>query len=157
MIDKSKYMHIGDNEFQKPASFVGNTVYMMMKILFDNTKERDRGTYYLADYPWYSTREWAITIQKTLKTKRIKTAPMWLLRIIGKLGDLIKNIFKYDPPLTTFRLNNMQTGGEYPINNTQEICGDLPYNIDKAVFTTAQWMYEKDLIKHKPEEIKSGQ
>ena len=53
--------------------------------------------------------------------------------------------------------NILVTGGEYHLKNTQEICGDLPYNIDKAVFTTAQWMYEKDLIKHKPEEIKSGQ
>ena len=153
MIDKNKYMHISHNEFQKPASFVGNTVYMMMKILLDETNVSNKETYYLADYPWYSTRKWATTIQKVLKTKRIRTAPMWLLKIIGNLGDIIKKIFKYDPPLTTFRLENMLTGGEYHLKNTQEICGNLPYSIEKAVFTTAKWMYETDLIKHKPEEI----
>ena len=157
MIDKNKYMHIGDKEFQKPACYVGNTVYMMMKILLDETKISDKGTYYLADYPWYSTKKWAMTIQKTLSSKRIRTAPMWLLRIIAFIGDIIKRVLKVDPPLTTFRLNNMLTGGEYRINNTKEICSDLPYNIEKAVFTTAKWMYEKKLIKHKPEVINSEQ
>ena len=157
MIDKNKYMHLGDNEFQKPACYVGNTVYMMMKILLDETKISDKGTYYLADYPWYSTKKWAMTIQKTLSSKRIRTAPMWLLRIIAFIGDIVKWVLKVDPPLTTFRLNNMLTGGEYPINNTKEICSDLPYNIEKAVFTTAKWMYENNLIKHKPKVINSEQ
>ena len=38
MIDKNRYMHVGKKEFQKPASFVGNTVYMIMKILLDETQ-----------------------------------------------------------------------------------------------------------------------
>jgi len=157
IIDKNKYMHLGENEFQKPACYVGNAVYMMMKILLDETKISDKGTYYLADYPWYSTKKWAMTIQKTLSSKRIRTAPMWLLRIIAFIGDIVEWVLKVDPPLTTFRLNNMLTGGEYPINNTKEICSDLPYNIEQAVFTTAKWMYENNLIKHKPIGINSEQ
>ena len=47
----------------------------------------------------------------------------------------------------------MQTGGNYPIENTKEICGNLPFKIENAVFKTAHWMYKKDFIKHKPEEI----
>jgi len=153
MIDKNKYMHIGKNEFQKPASYVGNTVYMMMKILLDETKVSDKGTYYLADYPWYSTRKWATTIQQILNTKKIRTAPLWILRIIAKFGDIFKVLFKINSPLTSFRLNNMLTGGAYPINNTKQIVGKLPYDLNKAVNLTAQWMYENNLIKHKPSKI----
>jgi GlcNAc-P-P-Und epimerase len=153
IVDKNKYMHIGSNEFQKPASYVGNTVYMIMKILLDETKGSDKSTYYLADYPWYSTKKWAITIQETLSTKRIRTAPLWLLRLIAFIGDIVKWAMRFDPPLTSSRLKNMQTGGKYPIENTKEICGDLPHNIEKAVYTTAQWMYENNLIKHKPGRI----
>ena len=155
MIDKNKYMHIGKKEFQKPASYVGNTVYMIMKILLDETKISNKGTYYLADYPWYSTKKWANTIQKTLSTKKIRTAPLWILNLIGFVGDIIKYLMKFDPPLTSSRLKNMQTGGNYPIENTKEICGYLPYKIEDAVFQTAKWMYKKDLIKNKPEEISS--
>jgi len=146
-------VHIGKNEFQKPASFVGNTVHMLMKILLNKNLDINKKTFYLADYPWYSTRKWATTIQKTLKTKRIRTAPLILLKIVAKFGDVIKFILKYDFPLTTFRLNNMITGGNYPVTNTKEICGNLPFDIEESVYITAKWMYENNLIQHKPQEI----
>ena len=152
-IDKNRYFHIGNNEFQKPASFVGNTVYMMMKILLESNPNTNNETFYLADYPWYSTKKWAITIQTILNTKRIRTAPIWMLRIIAKFGDIYKVIIKIDPPLTSFRLNNMLTGGAYPLENTKKICGDLPFDLNESVYKTAEWMYENNLIKHKPGRI----
>ena len=152
-IDKNRYFHIGNNEFQKPASFVGNTVYMMMKILLESNPNINNETFYLADYPWYSTRKWAITIQTILNTKRIRTAPIWMLRIIAKFGDIYKVIIKIDPPLTSFRLKNMLTGGAYPLENTKKICGDLPFDLNESVYRTAEWMYENNLIKHKPGRI----
>ncbi len=152
-IDKNRYMHIGNNEFQKPASFVGNTVHMLMKILLEDDPKINKSTYYLADYPWYSTKKWANTIQKTLDSKSIKTAPLWILRIISFVGDLLKIIFKFDPPLTSFRLNNMLTGGAYPIDNTKGIVGELPYNLNQSVYLTAKWMYDNNLIKHKPSRV----
>ena len=152
-IDKNRYFHIGNNELQKPASFVGNTVYMMIKILLESNPNTNNDTFYLADYPWYSTRKWAITIQTILNTKRIRTAPIWMLRIIAKFGDIYKVIIKIDPPLTSFRLNNMLTGGAYPLENTKKICGDLPFDLNESVYRTAEWMYENNLIKHKPGRI----
>ncbi len=126
---------------------------MFMKILLEEDSIINKNTYYLTDYPWYSTKKWAISIQETLNSKRIKTAPIWLLRIIALMGDIIYRIFKYDPPLTSFRLNNMLTGGAYPVENTKNICGKLPYNINEAVFITAEWMYNNNLTKHKPRKI----
>jgi nucleoside-diphosphate-sugar epimerase len=157
MIDKNRYFHIGKSEFQKPASFVGNATHMFMKILLAENSTINKNTFYLADYPWYSTKKWAISIQKTLNLKPLKTAPLWILRFIALMGDIIKSLFKYDPPLTTFRLNNMLTGGAYSVENTKRICGKLPFNIDESVFITAKWMYDNNLIKHKPEVINSEQ
>ena len=154
IIDKNHYMHIGPDEFQKPAAYVGNTVDMMMKLLFSEGHEVHGKTYYLADYPWYSTRKWANTIQQVFASKPIRTAPMWLLRIIGFVGDSIKLVLRIDPPLTTFRLNNMLTGGAYPIDNTKSICGKLPYDLESAVYQTAKWMYGQKMIKHEPKEMK---
>ena len=72
---------------------------------------------------------------------------------MAKVGDLIKIIIKKDFPLTSFRLINMLTGGEYPVNNTKQICGELPNNLSKAVFLTADWMYSQKMISHKPKEL----
>ena len=152
-IDKNRYFHIGDKEFCKPACFVGNAVYMMTKLLFENEPQISKSTYYLADYPWYSTKQWANTIQKVLGSKKIKTAPVWLLHVIAKFGDVIKLVTMKDFPLTSFRLKNMLTGGEYPTNNTKEICGELPYNLTKSVMLTTGWMYSQKIISHKPKEL----
>lgn len=152
-IDKNRYMHLGKNEFQKPASFVGNTVHMLMSILLNNSSEIDKSTFYIADYPWYSTKKWANSIQKTLNSKKIKTAPLWILKFFAIIGDLIKIIFKFEPYLTSFRLNNMLTGGIYPIKKTEKFSGKLPYDLNEAVFLTAKWMYENKMINHKPRKI----
>ena len=95
----------------------------------------------------------ANTIQKTLNSKRIRTAPLWLLRFVGAVGDVMKIIFKFDPPLTSFRLNNMLKGGVYPVENTKDIIGELPYDLKESVYLTAKWMYDDSLIIHKPSRI----
>ena len=100
--------------------------------------------------PFYKV---ANTIQNILSSKNIKTAPLWILRVVAFIGDLIKKIIKIDPPLTSFRLDNMLTGASYPIDKTRKVVGDLPFDLDESVFLTAQWMYENNLIKHKPRKI----
>jgi len=153
-IDKNFYMHIGKYEFQKPASFVGNVVHMYMKILFGKDEKINHSTFYLADFPWYSTKEWANTIQKTLRTRSIKTAPLFFFKTLAFIGDIIKKLFRYDSLLTSFRLNNMLTGGNYPVERISKLSGKLPYDLSESVFITAKWMYKNKLIKHKPMIIK---
>ncbi len=149
-IDKNRYMHIGHQNIVKPASYVGNTIHMILKLVFDKTSITNQEIFYLGDYPDYSTRAWADTIQRTLNSKPIFTAPIFFLKIIAIFGDLIKIIFKYDPPLTSFRLANMRTGGEYPLIKAQSVIGKLPFNLSESVYETAKWMFDKSLIKHKP-------
>ncbi len=152
VIDRNIYFHIPNNEIQKPAAFVGNMVYMMIKILLENDSTINKSTFYLADYPWYSSRIWANQIQKTIGAKPIKTAPMWLIKIIACFGSIIKFLLRYDPPLTLSRLNNMHIGGDYPVENTKRIVGKLPFSLNDSVYLTAKWMYENNLIKHSPKD-----
>ena len=101
------------------------------KLVLSKTKDSNKTVFYLADYPSYSTKEWSTTIQKTLKSRRIYTAPIIFLKMIGLFGDIVKVLFRFDPPLTSSRLFNMRVGGEYPIKNTKKIVGDLPYNLSE--------------------------
>ena len=140
-IYKGYYFHIGKRVIIKPNSFVGNTVYMMTCILFGK-EEVNQKTFYIADYPFITTREWADMIQFKLGTKKIRTLPVWLLRIIGYAGDILK-VFGYeDPPFSSFRLKNMLTGGIYPLDNTKALCGTLPYTLEEGAAQTIAWMKE---------------
>lgn len=145
-IDKGLYFHFGGEPIVKPKSYVGNTVHMMYKILFHPTSEVHRQTYYLSDWPETSTNEWAEEINRQFDGKPIRTVPLPLLSVAAKGGDLLKRIGK-EPPLTTFRLNNMRTGGSYPVENTKRIVGDLPYSLSDGVRETILWMREQGLLR----------
>ena len=75
--------------------------------------------------------------------------PVVLIRLMALAGDLLKKMGWTDPPITTFRLNNMLTGSHYPIEKTQEVVGDLPYSLEEGVNKTLCWMYEQGLIRNK--------
>lgn len=141
-ISKGMYFHLGNTRIVKPASFVGNTVYMMDKVLFSERAEISRQTYYLADYPYISTREWAEAIRAGLRIKKIRTVPVGVLRFGAYAGDVLMFLGYKEPPLSSFRLNNMLTGGIYPVDNTKELAGELPYNLEQGVERTIAWMRE---------------
>lgn len=148
MIDRGLYVHPGKNPIVKPLSFVGNTVYMMSRLLFSEAESSHGETFYLADYPEHSIQEWGDLIQRSLGRRRIPVMPIPILRTIAGVGDLCKKIGWQDPPLTNFRLNNMLTGAHYPIEKIQQLAGSLPYSMEEGVRQTIRWMYEQRQIRH---------
>ena len=148
MIDKGLYFHLGKTQIVKPISYVGNTVHMMFNILFEPKTKMKGKTFYLADYPGHSTRQWAEMIRKNMAAKKIKTLPLAMIRMAALLGTAVEKV-GVNFPITNFRLNNMLTGGEYPTQNTRELVGDLPYDLEAAVNETIVWMHSEGLIQHK--------
>ena len=141
IIDIGLYFHPGNENIIKPICYVENAVYIMFKILFDESAKTNGATFYLVDYPDRSTREWASALHRELGKKGdIKTCPLPLLRIVGLVGDILKKTGWFEPPLTSFRLKNMLTGGFYPIDNTKAVAGSLPYSMEEGVRRTVQWI-----------------
>jgi len=151
VIDKGYYFHPSKKPIIKPINYVGNTVHMMLRILLnEDLAAVNKKTFYLADYPEYSIQDWANTIQLQLNGKRLLNhAPLWFLKTIALIGDMVQKIGYMDPPITSFRLNNMLTGSEVPLRNTIELVGDLPYSLDKGVERSIEWLRSIDEIKHK--------
>ncbi len=148
MLDKGLYVHPGNTPIVKPLSFVANTVYMMSKLLFSESDSTCGQVYYLADYPEHSIQEWGNMIKRNLGTTRIPVFPISLLRVAAAAGDVLKKMGWREPPLTTFRLNNMLTGAHYPTEKIQQVAGSLPYAMEDGVRQTIQWMYEQRQIRH---------
>jgi nucleoside-diphosphate-sugar epimerase len=137
MVSMGLYVHPGATPIHKPLTFVGNTVQTMLRLL---TTPSDDDVYYLVDYPQRSIQEWANTIRLQINNKRVRTAPVSLLRFGAVAGDILKALTRRDMPLTSFRLNNMLTGGSYPIDNTKALVGPLPYTMEQGVDRTLSWM-----------------
>ena len=123
---------------------------MMLTLLQHHDDTVNGGTYYLGDYPENSIQEWADVIRKNIGKGKTLIFPITLMRLIAKAGDLLKKMNWADPPITTFRLNNMLTGSHYPLEITQEVVGDLPHTLEEGVNQTLCWMFEHGLIRNKP-------
>ena len=146
-IYKGHYVHIGNTSIVKPSSFAGNTVFMMAKILFGAEQDVHGKTFYISDYPGFTTRQWADVIRTEMGGGKIKSVPVWILRIAGFGGDLLRKLGWEDPPISSFRLNNMLTGGLYPIASTMNLCGVLPFTLQEGVRETIKWMREAGDLK----------
>ena len=154
LLDRGLYVQPGTQPIIKPLTYVGNTVHMMHTLLQHPDATVNGGTYYLGDYPENSIQEWADMIRKNIGKGSTPVFPVVLIRLMALAGDLLKKMGWTDPPITTFRLNNMLTGSHYPIEKTQEVVGDLPYTIEEGVNQTLCWMYEQGLTRNKPISLK---
>lgn len=137
LVSKGLFFNVSGKKIMKPTSFVGNTCYMITKIM----KSKSSGqVYYLADYPQGSVQDWANHIHKAFEKKgNVLTVPFVLLKTIAQLGDLL-NTIGIPFPLFSSRLKNMLTSQHYPVENTFSVVGDLPYSRKQGVEETVSWI-----------------
>ena len=79
-------------------------------------------------------------ISMQFNNKKSKEIPMFPLKIVSKIGDLCQILGWKNPPLTTFRLNNLITYMVYDMSDLEELCGKLPYKLEEGVKITVDWM-----------------
>lgn len=139
-IARGHYFHPGRYNVNKSFGFVGNTVFQLHKLLTAPIAKVDGKTFYLADYTPVNIKDMADRIRKTIGAKRIKTAPVFLLRLLAVGGDLLKCFGWKSPPLTSFRLNNLLTNMIYDLTPVKNITGELPYCLDEGIKTTVDWI-----------------
>jgi hypothetical protein len=95
---------------------------------------------YLADYCPIDLEKMANSIQKEFNSKTIKRAPIIILKLLAIIGDALKVLRHSNPPLTTFRLNNLLTNMIYELKELRTIASELPYSIEECISITCKWM-----------------
>ncbi len=139
-IARGRYFRPGDHDPRKSFGYVGNTIYQIDRLLHAPREQINRRTIYVCDYPPLRLSEWANMIAKALGSAPIRTLPYPVLKIGAAAGDLLKKCGWQEPPLTSFRLNNLITDMVYDSSPLEEICGDLPYSLETGVADTVAWL-----------------
>ena len=86
MVLKHRYIHIGYRSCTKTYGYVGNSVYQIEQILFNDTRDENKKVYYIGDNPATNIEEWGYEIATELGFK-IKRIPYCLLKIVAYVGD----------------------------------------------------------------------
>lgn len=142
-IAKRRYFHPGKAQILKSFGFVGNSIYQLQRLLDADAATVTGHTSYLADYPPINVAEMANTIQHTLGIPKIKSIDVPFLKLAAFVGDAMKAFGWRNPPLTSFRLQNLLTPMEHDLTFLQTTVGPLPYSMPQGVKLTVDWLRQQ--------------
>ena len=140
MVGGGRYFHPGHPNPPKSFGYVGNVVFQIDKLL-KAPRDRIHGkVFYLSDYDTFTIRDWADAISVKMRTKKVRTLPEPLVRLLAWAGDLLKLCGVKEPPFSSFRLRNMRADTTHiPLGPTQRLTGPLPFSMEQGVEETIAW------------------
>ncbi len=139
-IEKNLYFHAGGSSSLKQWGFIGNAVYQIWKIIQAPRENVHRKTFYLADYSPVGLQDFTNKVQARLGAKQIRTLPVFVLKNAARLGDAAQFFGWKNPPLTSFRYQNIVTPELQDLTNLEGIVGPLPYTLDQGIDITVSWL-----------------
>ena len=147
MVIRRMYFHIGHIKCHKTYGYIGNAIYQIEQLLFNETKDVNNKVFYIGDEPPYEINEWADEIAAELGFK-IPTMPVWFVKCLAKFGDFL-GFFHIHFPMQSFRFTNMTNDGINDMSNTYKIAPEMPYTRLEGVRETIAWInkYEKRMSK----------
>lgn len=138
MVMKHMYFHIGHIKCHKTYGYIGNSIYQIEQLLFNETLDENNKVFYIGDEPAYEINEWADEIAKELGY-RITTMPIWFVKVLAKFGDFFE-IFGFHFPMQSFRFANMTNDGTNDMRNTYKISQYIPYSRSEGTKATIEWI-----------------
>ncbi len=137
---RGRYVHPAGLRIQKSYGFVGNSVFQLERLIEAPPGDVDGRVFWLADYPPIEVAAWAAEIRRCAGLVPVRSVPTWVLRTGGRAGDLLARLGMSDPPLTSFRVDNLMTEMVYDSGSTERIAGELPFAMADGVQATVDWL-----------------
>jgi nucleoside-diphosphate-sugar epimerase len=142
-VSRGLYLHPRGRRILKSFGFVGNTVEQVESLLLAPAGAVAGRSLYLGDYPPLEVGDWARTITRLSGGKRVREIPLPLLRAGAWAGDAAGRLGVRNPPLTSFRLDNLTTEMVHDLSPLEEIAGPLPHSLEDGVAQTLSWMKDQ--------------
>ena len=138
-VRSGRYVHPRGRRIHKSFGYVGNSVDQLDALLHAPEEQVHGRTLYLADAPPIEVLDMATRIKRAFGGSSVRSVPMPLLRAAAKAGDVARRAGWKEPPLTTFRLDNLLTQMvfELPLH---EVTGPPRHDLDTGVRETVRWI-----------------
>lgn len=139
----SYYIHPKNRSIKKSFGYIGNAIFQINRLVEDFPSEFDKKTMYLSDYEPIDVYDWSKKIALAYGVRPPLQVGFGLLRLIAKCGDILKKIGYKEPPLTSFRLNNILTDMIYDTQLMEKHCGELPFTQSEGIRETLKWIAQQ--------------
>jgi GlcNAc-P-P-Und epimerase len=136
------YVHPQGERVYKTYGYVGNVVHQMKQLLSVSSELVHGRTLYVADYQPTEVMDMAETIRDAFQAPPVRQVPVGVLRMLAATGDAARKLGWKNPPMTSFRLNNLRTQMVYDMSATQAVAGPSPYTLQQGIHRTVGWMQQ---------------
>lgn len=128
------YFHPNVHNVLRSYGYIDNICFQTMKLMESGETNR---IFYLSDAP-IDLIKWVSKVQLSLNNEPVKKMPLVLFQGAAKFGDLMKK-FGLGFPMNSVRLTNMITPNPIPIEDTLNVTGPNPVELDQAIEHTVKW------------------
>jgi GlcNAc-P-P-Und epimerase len=139
-VRRGLYIHPRSEKIFKSYGYVGNVVHQILAFLNAEISAVQSRVFYTADYAPTEVHDMAERIRRHFNAPPIRQSPLPLLQGLARAGDLLGRLGVRNPPLTSFRLGNLRFQMVYDLSETAKITGPLPFDLEKGVERTVEWM-----------------
>ena len=136
--DKGLYLHPEVPSPTRTYGYVGNVVWQIMQLMILDVEKVDRQVFYTGDKP-INIEEWVYGFCIGFRGKTPPAIPIWLIRLMGKTGDIISKFIRKPFYITTSRLNSMTEDYYAPMDKTFKVLGEPPYSLESGIKETVTW------------------
>lgn len=145
------YVHPRGLHTSRTYGFVLNAVKQIAAIVECDPALTHERTFYIGDYEPLDLKQWADTINQAFRQRPVRQVPRWVMNLGAFAGDLAKLAGMKNPPLTSFRLQNLVTPAVMNLTNIRQICPQLPYDMEAGVKLTIEWMEQQSRRSPQPQ------
>jgi nucleoside-diphosphate-sugar epimerase len=135
-----RYLHPRGQEIRKSFGYVDNTVHQIRQLARAPVELVADRVFYLADYEPLETGAFADAISCAGPRAGVRRVPVGLLRALARGGDIMRRLGWSEPPLTSFRLNNLLSDMVFDLSPVKSVVGDLPVPWREGVQRTVRWL-----------------
>ena len=136
------YIHPQGERLYKSFGYVGNVAHQIKRLLIAPSNLVHGRVFYVADYQPTEIMEMAEVVREAFKAPPVREVPLGVLRLLAAAGDAARKLGWKNPPMTSFRLDNLRTQMVYDISATQAIAGPCPYTLEQGVRATVEWIQQ---------------
>ncbi|MBN9017046.1 MAG: NAD(P)-dependent oxidoreductase [Rhizobiales bacterium] len=134
-----RYLHPVDRTpISRAFGYVTNVADQMMAFATMDAAQAKRHVYYVGDES-IDYDMWADAFSVGLTGKRARRIPVWLLKLLGKAGDLAKAA-GVRSPIDSGRAFRMSTSSRVDLAPTIALTGTPPVAFDEGVKRTLAWL-----------------
>jgi nucleoside-diphosphate-sugar epimerase len=139
MIRRGTYFHVGRRPLLKSFGYVDNAAHQYIRLLTAPAQLVHEQTFYIADYEPIDLIAWCNALQRTMNAPPIRTVPRRVARALALGGDVVNALGFRRFPFNSFRLRNVLTEYRFSLENTEAVCGPMPFSVEQGVVRTVAW------------------